>query len=135
MIDLSKLTFHHIGVACNDLDAETARLSMLGYIIEGDDFIDPIQGVCGRFLAGQTPRLELLVPLAENSVLSPWLKSNTKMYHLAYETDCLNMLIEQLCGQRARVVVKPTPAVAFDNRQIAFLMLPNMFLIELISRI
>ncbi len=135
MIDLSKLKFHHIGVACTDLEVETARLSILGYVVEGDDFTDPIQGVRGRFLTGQTPRLELLVPLAENSVLSPWLKSNTKMYHLAYETDYLNMAIEQLCSQRVRVVVKPTPAVAFDNRQIAFLMLPNMLLIELVSSI
>ena len=133
MIDLSQLNFHHIGVACKDLDAETAKLKIMGYAIEGDDFIDPIQGVKGRFLAGQTPRLELLVPLAGDSVLAPWLTSNVKMYHLAYETDSLADTIGQLCAQRGRLVVKPVPAVAFDHREIAFIMLPNMLLIELIS--
>jgi hypothetical protein len=73
VIDLSQLSFHHIGVACKDLGMETDKLKILGYAREGDDFIDPIQGVKGRFLSGQMPRLELLVPLYPDSVLSPWL--------------------------------------------------------------
>ena len=81
MIDLSQLSFHHIGVACKDLGMETDKLKILGYAREGDDFIDPIQGVKGRFLSGQMPRLELLVPLYPDSVLSPWLESSSKMYH------------------------------------------------------
>ena len=133
MIDLSQLSFHHIGVACKDLETETDKLKILGYSIEGDDFIDPIQGVKGRFLTGQTPRLELLVPLSTDSVLSPWLKSNVKMYHLAYETNSLEGAIQKLCAQRGRLVVKPVPAVAFNNREIAFIMLPNMLLVELIA--
>ena len=55
MIDLSQLSFHHIGVACKDLQVETEKLNILGYEREGDDFIDPIQGVKGRFLSGQVP--------------------------------------------------------------------------------
>ena len=139
MIDLPNLPslkFHHIGLACTNLDAETKKLAILGYHTESDDFIDPIQGVHGRFLVGQVPRLELLVPIDKaESCLTPWLKSGTKMYHLAYETDAVEDAIEQLSTQRAKVVVHPVPAVAFDNRKIAFVMLPNMLLIELISTI
>jgi hypothetical protein len=29
------LQFHHIGVACLDLDADTHRLAALGYAVEG----------------------------------------------------------------------------------------------------
>ena len=139
MIDLPNLPplqFHHIGLACTNLDAETRKLASLGYYIEADDFTDPIQGIHGRFLVGQVPRLELLVPIDKaESCLTPWLKSGTKMYHLAYETDAVEDAIEQLSTQRAKVVVHPVPAVAFDNRKIAFVMLPNMLLIELISTI
>jgi methylmalonyl-CoA/ethylmalonyl-CoA epimerase len=136
MIDLPShppLRFHHIGMACTDLDAETRRLAMLGYHPEGDDFTDLNQGVHGRFLGGQTPRLELLIPVVENSVLAPWLANNIKMYHLAYETDDLEDAIIKLCSQRSKLVVPPIPAKAFGNRQIAFVMLPNMLLVELIS--
>jgi methylmalonyl-CoA/ethylmalonyl-CoA epimerase len=136
MIDLPgdpPLRFHHIGMACTDLDAETRRLAILGYRPEGEDFTDLNQGVHGRFLGGQAPRLELLIQLAGNSVLAPWLINNIKMYHLAYETDDLEDAITKLCSQKSKLVVPPVPAIAFDNRQIAFVMLPNMLLVELIS--
>jgi methylmalonyl-CoA/ethylmalonyl-CoA epimerase len=133
-LSLSSLAFHHVGVACRDFDAEEKLFSMLGYQREGDDFLDPIQGVYGRFLVGAGPRLELLRNQEEPGVLSPWLKSRTKFYHLAYETDDLAGSGLELAKLGAKQVVAPVPAVAFGFRKISFHMLPNMALIELISR-
>jgi methylmalonyl-CoA/ethylmalonyl-CoA epimerase len=126
------LAFHHVGVACRNLDSETRRLAALGYAPEGADFTDPVQGVTGRFLVGGGPRLELLVPLVEGH-LSPWLKAGVKLYHLAYETPDFEGGIGRLRGSGAKVVVPPVPSVAFAGRRIAFLMLPNMLLTELIE--
>jgi methylmalonyl-CoA/ethylmalonyl-CoA epimerase len=128
-----KLSFHHIGVACHDLDLETRRLAVLGYAPEGPDFTDPIQGVSGRFLSGGGPRLELLTALGDGGVLTPWLNSGVKLYHLGYETTDLTGSLAHLKTERARVMVQPVEAVAFEKRKIAFLMLPNMLLTELIS--
>ena len=125
--------FHHIGVACRDLDSETSRFAALGYEQEGTDFTDPIQGVSGRFLVGGGPRLELLVPLSTEGCLAPWLKTGAKLYHLAYMTPDFDGEILRLRGQGAKTVVQPVPAVAFGGRRITFLMLPNMMLVELIS--
>jgi len=36
-------------------------------------------------------------------------------------------------AQRAKVLVPPVPAVAFGGREIAFLVMPNRMLIELID--
>jgi methylmalonyl-CoA/ethylmalonyl-CoA epimerase len=128
------LQFHHIGVACVDLDYETRTLAALGYAIEGEDFSDPIQGVRGRFLIGGGPRLELLSPLSETGgVLAPWLKARVKMYHLAYLTSELDSELERLQTGGAKVVVSPVSAIAFEKRRIAFLMMPNMLLTELIE--
>jgi methylmalonyl-CoA/ethylmalonyl-CoA epimerase len=129
------LAFHHVGVACSDIDAEAQRLAPLGYIREGSEFRDPAQGVRGVFLAGQAPRLELLEALAggTDGVLAPWLKQGVKLYHLAYETPSLADAIESLRRARAKLVVAPVAAVAFGGREIAFLMLPNRMLIELIA--
>jgi methylmalonyl-CoA/ethylmalonyl-CoA epimerase len=130
------LRFHHIGMACDNLDKETKHLISLGYQVEDNDFTDPIQGIHGRFLSGQFPRLELLVPAtSEESVLTPYLNNKIKMYHLAYETSELEQSIQHLVSHRAKIIVKPIPAVAFQGRHIAFLMLPNMLLIELINTI
>ena len=128
-----ELRFHHVGVACTDLATETAKMAPLGYAPEGPEFVDPVQGVRGLFLAGQSPRLELLAPLGEGGVLAPWLKQGIKLYHLAYETPDLAGSIERLRAQRAKLMVAPVPAVAFGGRSIAFLMLPNRLLIELIA--
>jgi methylmalonyl-CoA/ethylmalonyl-CoA epimerase len=130
------LVFHHVGVACADITAEAARLAPLGYVAEGAEFVDPDQGVRGIFLTGQAPRLELLEPLAgaKEEVLASWLRRDIKLYHLAYETHSLSASIERLRSARAKMVVPPIPAVAFGGREIAFLVMPNSMLIELIAR-
>ncbi len=128
------LQFHHIGVAGKDLDSEMLRLATLGYSAEGDVFCDPIQGVEGRFLVGGGPRLEILRPTTAKGVLTPWLKSGTKLYHLAYCVgDQMGSEIEKLRDHGAKIVVQPVSATAFSGADICFLMLPNMLLIELIG--
>lgn len=127
------LLFHHIGVACRELDDETRTLSALGYQREGPDFTDPVQGIAGRFLVGAGPRLELLAPLSETGVLRPWLNAGVKLYHLAYEARDVTAAIADLRAQGARLIVPPTAAVAFSGRKIAFLMLPNLLLSEIIA--
>lgn len=127
------LLFHHVGLACRSLDAETRRLASLNYKPIGKDFTDVTQGVNGRFLCGGGPQLELLTPISDNSVLSPWLSANVKLYHLAYEAPDFEAAIAGLRAEGAKTVVQPVPAVAFGGRRISFLILPNMLVIELIE--
>ena len=127
------LAFHHVGVACRDLDAEERLFVALGYARERADFYDPIQGVHGRFIVGGGPRLELLRNDAEPGVLSAWLKKGVRFYHLAYEIDHLERGATALLAIGAKALMKPVPAVAFDGRPICFYMLPNMSLVELIG--
>jgi methylmalonyl-CoA/ethylmalonyl-CoA epimerase len=128
------LTFHHIGVACTSLEDETRRFAPLGYRPESAEFLDPVQGVRGRFLAGGGPRLELLAEAGGSGVLVPWLRQATKLYHLAYLADPLGEAIDALRGEGARLVVGRNPAVAFGGAEIAFLVLRNLLLVELIAQ-
>jgi methylmalonyl-CoA/ethylmalonyl-CoA epimerase len=127
-------SFHHIGVACYDLDREESAFSALGYSRETADFFDPIQGIDGRFLIGGGPRLELLKNHADRGPLTPWLKKGVRFYHVAYETDSLADAAATLARAGAKQVVAPVRAVAFDGRLISFHMLSNLSLVELISR-
>jgi methylmalonyl-CoA/ethylmalonyl-CoA epimerase len=130
------LAFHHVGVACRDIEAEARHFAALGYVTEGRPFEDPVQGVRGIFMAGQAPRVELLAALSTtpSGVLAPWLDRGTKLYHLAYVVSDLEEGIEMMRKRRGKLVVPPVPAVAFGGRAIAFLMLPNSLLIELIAK-
>jgi len=129
------LAFHHVGVACTDIAAEATHFATLGYVAEGEPFEDRVQGIRGMFMVGQSPRVELLEPLQANAagVLTPWLAQRVKLYHLAYVAPDLSEAIASLRSQRAKVIVAPVPAVAFGGRNIAFLMLANQLLVEVIS--
>jgi methylmalonyl-CoA/ethylmalonyl-CoA epimerase len=127
------LRFHHIGIACRDLDVDAAALSALGYRVESEDFTDPRQGIRGRFIVGPGPRLELLTQLDGSHVLEPWLVKGVKAYHQGYETADFDAQIERLKTAGAIVVSAPQPAVAFGGRRISFLMLKNLLLVELID--
>ena len=127
------MLFHHIGVACDDVGVETERFEHLGYVIETGDFVDEIQGVRVRFLVGGGPRLELVEPLSDGSILGSYLRGGGRMYHLAYHVDDLHSALEGLRSKGGKVLVAPVPAPAFGYQKIAFLMMRNMMLVELIE--
>jgi methylmalonyl-CoA/ethylmalonyl-CoA epimerase len=129
-----ELVFHHLGVACHDLDGEEKVLAALGYQREGPDFEDPIQGIRGRFLIGPGPRLELLVALPGAGVLDPWLQKGVKIYHHAFEVADMTAGLAALEAARGKRMGAVVPAVAFGGRKICFVMMPNMMLFELIER-
>ena len=127
-------TFHHVGIACRDLDAEERALGFLGYVREREDFFDPLQGVHGRFLVGGGPRLELLRNASDPGMLTAWLRKGIKMYHLGYEVDDVRHDSDRLRALGAKELGPILPAVAFGGREICFFMLPNLVTIELIAR-
>jgi methylmalonyl-CoA/ethylmalonyl-CoA epimerase len=125
--------FHHIGVACGDLRAQEQTYSALGYAREGEEFDDPQLGVKGVFLCGIGPRLELLVDRPGARVVRPWLDKGVTMYHLAFEVPHLAAAIGRAQADGAKLVAGPLPAVAFAGRRVAFVMLRNLALVELIA--
>jgi len=134
---INRLTgFHHIGVACRDLTGEEAALAPISYRRDGPVYDDPGLGIRCCFLTAAVtgaPCLELVEPLPGSKVLEPWLAQGVKMYHAAFMTSDLPSTLLDLKAQRGRVLVPPTPAVAFGHRPVSFVMLPNMILIELIT--
>ncbi len=128
------MRFHHLGIATTSLARDVSAYALLGYRPEGQEFEDDRQGVRGLFLVDASgPRLELLEPLPGSQTLSPLLERGVKCYHHAYEVQALEPAIRELRTARARSVRAPLPAVAFQGRRIAFLMLPNGWMVELIE--
>jgi methylmalonyl-CoA/ethylmalonyl-CoA epimerase len=126
--------FHHLGVACLDLDKEAKPWLALGYASEGPDFDDPIQLVRGRFLIGAGPRLELLVATGDASPAKTTLARGAKIYHHAFLAPRFDESLVKLRGLGCKLTAGPAPAVAFEGRRIAFLLMPNLNLVELIEK-
>ena len=127
------LEFHHVGVACERIDDETEFWTGLGYQAEGEPFVDGEQGIRGRFMTGGGPRIELIEALEGSTTLAPWLKRNTKFYHMGYFADDFDAAFEQIRAQRALVLRAPVQSTYFGAR-IAFLLMPNTAVIEIMER-
>ena len=131
---LVEFEFHHMGIACTDLDKETQTFSILGYRQEFPDFKDEEQGVKGRFLiAHNQPRIELLVNLKSSSTLTYYLKNRTKIYHAAYEVNNFDKAVNLLLRENSKII-KEEKISTFFKKRICFIFLKNMFLIELIEK-
>jgi len=128
------LIFDHVGIACEDIESEFKIYEILGYT-EVSRFEDSLQGVRGIFIRCPGSNvLELLEPLADESPLSSFIKSGIKMYHLAYRCERIDDAIDYLIKKGAILVSPAKPSVAFDERKVAFLLLRNRMLIEVIGR-
>jgi methylmalonyl-CoA/ethylmalonyl-CoA epimerase len=126
--------FHHIGYATASIDRECRTFELIGYQMEGEPFVDTLQGIAGCFMCGPGPRIELLENLPGADTLTPWINAGVKMYHFAYQVDEIRAAIEWARSQRAKVIVQPVPATAFNGRHISFVMFRNGMMLEFINR-
>lgn len=127
-------SFHHIGMACRNIETEMADLDAMGYRAEGPPVADPIQRVRVQFFAGQGPRVELIEPTSPDSPVVGLLKRGTKLYHLAYVVNDFDAALVQMDAAGFRLVGPAAPAAAFDMRRIAFVMARSGMMVELIEQ-
>jgi len=133
MLNERDFRFHHLGVACRDIDRELETWLRLGYRAEGERFTDPIQKIHGLFIIGLGPRLELLSPAGPDSPIDGVLARGGKIYHQGFEAFDFDAALRDLPAAGARIVQPPAPAVAFGGRRIAFAMTATLNLIEIIE--
>ncbi len=139
LVDGAAFTFLHLGIAVGSLEkAIPVYQNLFGYTLRSGPFDDPIQRVRVCFLARQNPSditLELVAPLGDESPVHRTLtKGGNSAYHACYQVDNLDQALEHLAGNGCVIVSKPVPAVAFDNRRIAWLYTPTRQLIEAVEK-
>lgn len=130
---VGKFELHHIGVAVKDIEKDFSVFSLLGYTKESQVFEDETQGIRGLFLTSKNqPRLELLMDINESGTVAPYLKNGNKMYHFAYTVSNIEKALDIFVKCRAQVI-SPLKESTYFGKRICFLMLPNMYMIELVE--
>jgi methylmalonyl-CoA/ethylmalonyl-CoA epimerase len=133
---MEQFVFHHIGIAVRDLSkAIPIYKALLGYELKSGPFDDPLQNVSVCFLSrgkGDTV-VELVAPLGPTSPVDRTLKKGGGIYHICYQVPDINAAIRHLTEQGSFLVSGPAPAIAFEMRQIAWLMTEVDLLIELVQ--
>lgn len=133
-IALGGFEFHHIGVATKNIEKEFKSYAMLGYTKEASFDGDTNQGVKGLFITAKNqPRLELLENLEGYTTLDFWLNNGIKMYHFGYLVDDIDRAFDIFTVKLGAKVVSPMKISQFFGKRICFVVLKNMFMIELIE--
>ncbi|EHC5633084.1 GNAT family N-acetyltransferase [Campylobacter coli] len=132
--ELGMFEFHHIGIACDNIEKEFFSYKFLGYFKEDCAFIDTNQGVRGQFIvAANQPRLELLENLPNSDTLNHWLASSIKMYHFGYIVEDIEKA-QKIFKQLGAKLISPLKYSIYFKKRICFLVLKNSFIVELIEK-
>lgn len=131
------MTFHHIGIACYDIEESSQFYLSQGYT-KSETVYDPIQNVyicfCENLMGGGTC-VELISPKDDTSPVCKNLQRNgVSLYHIFYETENLEESISELKKQKFIMVSKPSPAVAFGGKRVCFLFSKTVGLVELVEK-
>ncbi len=130
--------FHHLGVAVKSIDKTVpVYRDLFGYQVLSGPFDDPIQRVSVCFVGHGEPGgivIELIAPLGDKTPIDGLLAKGGGAYHVCYEVADLDRTLATLASKKCVVVSKPVPAVAFNQRRIAWLFTPTQQLIELLEQ-
>jgi FkbH-like protein/non-ribosomal peptide synthase protein (TIGR01720 family) len=119
---MARMRFHHIGVACTDIDEGLAFVSgQFDIAAISERVYDQLQQaeLCIIETHNGT-RIELVAGLQVQGLLA----RGVTLYHTCFEVDDLEAEIKSACMRGAAIVVEPRPAVLFGGRRVAFLQSP-----------
>lgn len=133
----ASLIFHHIGIACRNIEETASFYISLGYL-KTEIVYDPVQNVHICFLNSQNhdaPCIELISPHDETSPIYNNLQKNgVSPYHICYTTENLEESILELKKQKFLIVSRPSPAIAFNGKRVCFLASKIAGLVELVEK-
>ncbi len=133
-----EVQLHHVGFAIRSIENEIAafRSSILASW-DGKIFHDPLQKVRVTFLQTPSPTdamVELVEPAAEDSPVGQFLKRGGGLHHICYEVRDLGAHLEKMQAGGGIIVKPPLPAVAFENRRIAWVVTRQKLLLEFLEK-
>jgi len=127
------MIFHHIGFLTTNIRNSLSEFKMLNYKKEKKLFVDNIFNVKIQFIRSNKNIIELIKPNKSNKGLMKMLKDKNYAYHFAYKVKNIDNEIIKL-EKSFKLIVKPTRAIAFNNKKVSFLKTRSGFIIELIEK-
>ena len=125
-----QLRFHHLGVACTDLERAAIFVrSTFSIASDTGPVFDPLQNATVRLLRTDDG---LGIELVTGAAVQRLAGKGVSYYHACFETPHIEAAIDDFRSRRCLLVSPPTPAVLFDLRRVAFLHSP-LGLVELLE--
>lgn len=132
-----KPRLHHVGfVVSNILNEIESFVGSTGASWDKLIFHDPLQKVKVTFLRNPCPSdalIELIEPAGDGSPVLNFLQKGGGLHHVCYEVPDLSAHLDLMQLKGAIVVRRPLPAIAFDNRRIAWTVTKQRLLVEFLE--
>ncbi len=113
------MKFHHIGIATKDIDKTLDWVrNQFDVVSVSDKVYDKNQDAYLQMIETNGVNIELV----SGNVVEKFIEKNITYYHICYEVDNLDKSIAEF--QQSIVISKPTEAILFNNRRVAFIMTP-----------
>jgi methylmalonyl-CoA/ethylmalonyl-CoA epimerase len=135
--DHPDLQLHHIGLVGRTIESfRTFYVDVLQYRERTPVIHDPIQTAFVQFFSipGADHYLELVAPDSESSKLWGATRKANVLNHICYSCGSIAPMVSFMKESGCIVIHNPVPAVAFDERFVAWLMTPDGLLIEIVER-
>ena len=124
------MKLHHLGIATKNIQ-ETEL-----FVKKTHNFKKSIGPIWDKNLNANLQLLEInngvSIELVEGPIVSSFIKKNINLYHFCYEVEDINLKVNEFINNGAFILVKPTPALLFENRLVTFISTP-IGIIELLS--
>ena len=127
---------NHIAIVVKDIEESIEYYrTYFGFEPVSTIYDDPTQKTRIAFVKppDQNLKFELLEPTAEDSPVMNALKKGGGLNHICYEVQDIKHTLQTLLDKGSRLISGPTPAVAFGNKNIAFLYTKQREIIELLE--
>jgi len=132
-----EMKFNHVGLVVEDIEKSAEfYVNVLKMEKITEVIYDPKQRVHLLFVEDQKIDglvYKLIQPLDENSPSAQWLEKGNSLQHFCYEVEDIIKGIDYIKLNGGMLFVRPVPAIAFDNRLIAFLLIKEKVIIELLE--
>jgi len=116
------IRFHHVGVVVKSIEDSLAFLKNFGTT---DGFstivVDDRQNVKLTIGKWNDLTIELVEGIGEKNPVAGWLKRGVALYHLCFETDNFDRVVNELAKGDYILVSPPMSSRLFDEKRIAFL--------------
>ena len=132
------MRLHHIGIVVSDIEKGVISYrEEFGCEVVSPLYDDPLQEVRVQFLSAGWDKgvtLELIEPSTESSPVRRFLQEDGGgLNHLCYEVADMALALSRAREHGGLIVREPSPAAAFDGRNIAFVFTKDRRLIEFVE--
>jgi methylmalonyl-CoA/ethylmalonyl-CoA epimerase len=124
------MKFHHIGIACRDIQEEIDSISKIHEVIDVSPIVSDMEQNAQLCMLKTSEGIA--IELISGEQVANIIKKRITYYHLCFETDDINAEILRLQELGAFLVSEPKKAILFENKLVAFLQV-SYGLIELVQ--